>query len=362
MMYVSSLKLTNFRNFERAEFTFDQAKTAIWADNARGKSNVLEALYFLALAKSGRGARDRDVLKWGANYFVIDAQIEREDRSFPIRIAYDPLVGKKQASLAETSLPRLSDLIGAFNAVLFSPEDVDLVLREPAQRRRILDILVSQSSASYLADLEGYQRVLAQRNRLLKDRRSALLSNPEQVEPWNEQLSNLGARIISRRLEALNDIQHLLSEYYQAIAPTPEKMKASYRSPISMETRDQGREILFEALTTRLPQEVELRYTLTGPHRDNLIFTLDDKAVHQFASQGQLKTVLLSWKLAEATFLEQQTGWRPVLLMDDVFSELDPNRAKAVLNLIPDFGQVVVTSARDPDLDFEAHGFRLLKL
>ena len=135
-MYVSSLKLTNFRNFEHAEFTFDQAKTAIWADNARGKSNVLEALYFLALAKSGRGARDRDVLRWGANYFVIEAQIEREDRSFPIRIAYDPLVGKKQASVAETSLPRLSDLIGAFNAVLFSPEDVDLVLREPAQRRR----------------------------------------------------------------------------------------------------------------------------------------------------------------------------------------------------------------------------------
>ena len=139
-MYVSSLKLTNFRNFEQAEFTFDQAKTAIWADNARGKSNLLEALYFLALAKSGRGARDRDVLRWGADYFVIEAQIEREDHPFPIRIAYDPRVGKKQAFLEETSLPRLSDLVGAFNAVLFSPEDVDLVLREPVQRRRILDI------------------------------------------------------------------------------------------------------------------------------------------------------------------------------------------------------------------------------
>ena len=362
MMYVSSLKLTNFRNFDQAEFAFDKAKTAIWADNARGKSNVLEALYFLALAKSGRGARDRDVLKWGADYFVIEAHIDREDHPLSIRIAYDPRVGKKQAFLAETPLSRLADLIGAFNAVLFSPEDVDLVLREPAQRRRILDILVSQSSASYLADLEGYQRVLAQRNRLLKDRSSALLSHPEQVEPWNEQLVELGARIVSRRLEALDDIQPLLTEYYQAIAPMSEKMQASYRSPISMETRDRGRDILFEALTTRLPQEVELRYTLTGPHRDNLIFALDGKAAHQFASKGQLKTVLLSWKLSEATFLERQTGWRPVLLMDDVFSELDPKRARAVLNMIPDFGQVVVTSARDPDLDFEAHGFRMLGL
>ena len=361
-MYVSSLKLTNYRNFEQAEFAFDQAKTAIWADNARGKSNLLEALYFLALAKSGRGARDKDVLRWGAEYFVIEAQIEREDHPFPIRIAYDPRVGKKQAFLDETSLPRLSDLIGAFNAVLFSSEDVDLVLREPAQRRRILDILVSQSSPSYLADLEGYQRVLAQRNRLLKDRGSALLSHPEQIKPWNGQLAELGARIVSRRLEALDDIQPLLSNYYRSIAPTPEEMKANYRCPVSMETREQGQEILFDALTSRLPQEVELRYTLTGPHRDNLVFTLDGKAAHQFASKGQLKTVLLSWKLAEATFLERKTGWRPVLLMDDVFSELDPKRAEAVLNMIPDFGQVVLTSARDPDLDFEAQGFQLLEL
>ena len=168
-------------------------------------------------------------------------------------------------------------------------------------------------------------------------------------------LAELGGRIVSRRIEALHEIQPLLTEYYRSIAPTSEKMQASYRSPISMETRDRGQDILFEALTTRLPQEVKLRYTLTGPHRDNLIFTLDGKAVHQFASKGQLKTVLLSWKLAEATFLERQTGWRPVLLMDDVFSELDPKRAQAVLNMIPNFGQVVVTSARDPDLDCLKH-------
>ena len=361
-MYVSSLKLTNFRNFEQAEFSFDQAKTVIWADNARGKSNLLEALYFLALAKSGRGARDRDVLRWDADYFVIEAQIEREDHPFPIRIAYDPRVGKKQAFLEEISLPRLSDLVGAFNAVLFSPEDVDLVLREPAQRRRILDILVSQSSASYLADLEGYQRVLAQRNRLLKDRGSALLSHPEQIDPWNRQLAELGARIVARRLEALDDIQPLLDEYYRSIATTSEKLKADYRGPISLKTLDRGQEILFEALRDRLPQEVELRYTLTGPHRDNLVFALDGKAAHQFASKGQLKTVLLSWKLAEATFLERRTGWRPVLLMDDIFSELDPKRAEAVLEMVPHFGQVVLTSARDPDLDFVAQGFRLLEL
>lgn len=360
-MYVSSLKLTNFRNFDQVEFSFDQNKTAIWADNARGKSNLLEALYFLALSKSGRGTKDRDVLRWGTDFFAIEARIKREDSEFSIRIAYDPRVGKKQAFLDNTPLPRLSDLIGAFNAVLFSPEDVDLVLREPSQRRRILDILVSQSSGSYLSDLELYFRVLAQRNRLLKDRGSKLLAYPEQLMPWNVQLAEVGSRIISKRQIALDDIQPLLNRYYGQIAPNAEQLRAVYRCAVPIEDQKNGQKILLETLTSRVSQEVELRYTLTGPHRDNLIFMLNDKEAHQFASKGQMKSVLLSWKLAEATYLEIQTNRRPVLLMDDIFSELDPKRSEALLEIIPSFGQVILTSARDPDLNFKAQGFHLLK-
>jgi DNA replication and repair protein RecF len=361
-LHVSSLKLTNFRNFDHADFTFDREKTAIWADNARGKSNLLEALYFLALSKSGRSAKDRDVLRWGTEFFSLEAEIVREDRTFPIRIAYDQRIAKKQATVNRAPLPRLSDLIGEFNAVLFSHEDVDLVLREPAQRRRILDILVSQSSASYLSDLELYLRILAQRNRLLKDRGSSLLSRPEHMRPWNTQLAETGARIVVCRLNALEEISSLLNKYYQEIAPTSEILSAVYRSPVSYANREHAQPILEAALAEKLPQEVELRYTLTGPHRDNLLFTLDNKAAHQFASKGQLKSVLLSWKLAEATFLEIQTGRRPVLLMDDIFSELDPKRSEALLHMIPSFGQVILTSARDPDLDFKSQGFHLLEL
>lgn len=359
-MHVSALKLSHFRNFEQAEFRFDQDKTVIWADNARGKSNLLEALYFLALGKSGRGAKDRDVLRWGADYFVIEASVDREDTTFPIRIAYDLRVGKKQAFLNKTPLPRLSDLIGAFNAVLFSPEDVDLVLREPSQRRRILDILVSQSNASYLSDLEFYQRVLSQRNRLLKDRGAHLLSDPDQMVPWNLQLAELGSRIIRCRLDALDAIQPRLDAYYQDIAPTGERLEALYRSPVS--DRDRGQEILVKALQDRLRQEVELKYTLTGPHRDNLVFMLDGKEAHTFASKGQLKSVLLSWKLSEATFLNDRTDRQPVMLMDDIFSELDHNRAEAVLKLMDTFGQVILTSARDPDLDFSSQGYDRIEL
>ncbi|MDA0744889.1 MAG: DNA replication/repair protein RecF [bacterium] len=361
-MYLSVIQLANYRNFEQAEFAFDKDRTAICGENARGKSNLLEAIYFLAIAKSGRGAKDRDVVRWGADYFSIDAVIERDGRPFPVRVAYDSRVGKKKAYLETTPLPRLAALIGTFNAVLFSPEDVDLVLRDPPQRRRLLDILVSQSNVSYLSDLEDYRRTLAQRNRLLKDHGRQLLSDPGQLAPWDAQLADLGARVIRYRLEALDEIQPLIETYCQKIAATSEHLQASYRSPVSFEKRDQGREILIKAYQDRRREEIEQGFTLCGPHRDNLIFQLDGRAAHQFASKGQLKSVLLAWKLAEASFLASRTGRQPVLLMDDIFSELDRKRSYALLDLMASFGQIVMTSARDPDLKFEEQGFRVIEL
>ncbi len=361
-MYISALKLTNFRNFDQAEFRFDKDKTAVCGDNARGKSNLLEALYFLAIGKSGRGTKDRHVLRWGASYFSIEAVVEREDQSLSIRIAYDSRVGKKRAYLENHPLPRLSGLVGTFNAVLFSPEDVDLVLRDPPQRRRILDILVSQSNASYLSDLELYHRVLSQRNRLLRDRRTQLLTDPEQLGPWDAQLAELGARIIRQRLDALDETRPMIEQFYRRIASTSEHLQADYRSLVSPDEREQGQEVLASALDARRAEEVDLGFTLSGPHRDNLVFMLDERVAHQFASKGQLKSVLLAWKLAEATFLETRTQRRPVLLMDDIFSELDRNRAFSLMDLVTSFGQVVLTSARDPDLGFEAQGFQMVEL
>jgi DNA replication and repair protein RecF len=360
-LYVSALKLVNFRNFPEAEFAFDEQRTAVCGANGRGKSNLLESVYFLAVGKSGRGARDREVLRWGAEFFSIDAQVAREDRSFAVRIAFDPRLGKK-AHIGEQPLPRLSNLIGEFNAVLFSPEDVDLVLRDPSQRRRILDILVSQSSSSYLSDLEVYRRALSQRNRLLRDGGPRLLADPSQLGPWDEQLAEAGARIIRRRLEALDAVQGPIERFYSEIAPKSEVVRAEYRGIVREADRDRAHEILAEALHTRRQQEAELGYTLSGPHRDNLVFLVNGREAHQFASKGQLKTVLLAWKLAEATFLEAQTGRRPVLLMDDIFSELDRERAFSLMDLVGSFGQVVLTSARDPDLPLDAKGYCLVEL
>ena len=354
-MYLKALKLVNYRNFDAVDFEFPGRKTAVCAENGAGKSNLLEAIYFLAIARSGRGSRDRDVVRWGAEYFSIEASVAYEDRPRSIRIAFDRRAGKKKALLDTAPLPRLSGLVGTFNAVLFFPEDVDLVLRDPPQRRRLLDILVSQSKTSYLSDLDQYRRVLAQRNRLLKEERGR---DVRHLAPWDVQLAALGARIIRDRLDALDAMRPEIDGYYRQISQGREQIGSAYRSPVKADERDRGQEILESELKQRRADEADLGYTLVGPHRDNLIFTLDGRSAHKFASKGQLKSILLAWKLAEAAYLESHTGRFPVLLMDDVFAELDRRRSEAAMELVTSFGQVFITAAREPEVNFEDRGFQ----
>ena len=354
-MYLTALKLVNYRNFDAVDFEFPGRKTAVCAENGAGKSNLLEAIYFLAIARSGRGSRDRDVVRWGAEYFSIEASVAYEDRPRSIRIAFDRRAGKKKALLDTAPLPRLASLVGTFNAVLFFPEDVDLVLRDPPQRRRLLDILVSQSKTSYLSDLDQYRRVLAQRNRLLKEERGRDVRN---LAPWDVQLAALGARIIRDRLDALDAMRPEIDGYYRQISQGREQIGSAYRSPVKADERDRGQEILESELKQRRADEADLGYTLVGPHRDNLIFTLDGRSAHKFASKGQLKSILLAWKLAEAAYLESHTGRFPVLLMDDVFAELDRRRSEAAMELVTSFGQVFITAAREPEEKFEDRGFQ----
>jgi len=352
-LFLSTLKLVNFRNFEQESFDFENALTAVCADNARGKSNLLEAVYFLAIGKSGRGARDKDVVRWGETFYRVEGGLSSPE-PVDLAIAYDASLGKKRAFRDNVALPRLSDLIGALNAVLFSPEDVDLVLRDPPQRRRLLDILVSQWNPPYLSDLDAYRRVLAQRNRLLKEKPSGVRG---QLPAWNHQLADVAGRIVRERYNALDRMRGPAAEFYQRIGKATEALETVYRSPVAAADRDRGSEVLGEELDRRTDEELNLGFTLVGPHRDNLVFQLNGHAAHRFASKGQLKSVLLAWKLGEATYLAEQTGRKPVMLLDDIFSELDSFRAESLLEMVQSFGQVVLTTARDPDLDFASHGF-----
>lgn len=346
-MFIEELSLENYRSFKKGHFSFTSNRTVICGENGKGKSNLLESIYFFAVAKSNRSSPERDVVRNGENYFQIQAGLTRGSHAFKVRIYYDQQTGKR-IFLDGAPLSRLSDLLGTFNAVLFSPEDVDLVLRFPHERRRMLDMLASQASVSYLADLQTYQRALTQRNRILKNGLSSA-SAEGQLFPWDQQLAEAGARLVRFRREAVRAVGPQAGEFYASFSPHGEDLRVRYESPLGEGEVGLIGTSLLRLLAVARDREMRLGHTTVGPHKDQLLFEIAGRDIQRHASKGQMKCVLLSWKLAEAGFLQGLSKEMPVLLLDDIFSEIDANRSACLLDLLPGFGQVILTTARDPD-------------
>ncbi len=347
-MRIRELSLRPFRNFSSIHLQLEADRTLIFGPNGRGKSNILEAISYLSIGKSVRGAKDQQAVPHNGEYFDIRASCEDGRHVQKMRIFFGKKEGKK-AFLDENPLARVSDVLGHFRTVHFSPEDVSLVLRFPAQRRRILDILISQSSADYLRDLQHYQRVLNQRNHLLRTaKRSAVRVLSDQViAPWDIQLAELGARIRGKRFAALEILSGPFVQFYARFSPGGEEAAIEYKGH-----REQGADLelaLADELKRKRVQELQAGHTLCGPHRDDVSFLLDGQSAEIYASEGQLKTILIAWKLAEGRYLERQCGQQPVILFDDVFSELDHDRIGVLLEIVDEFEQVVVTTPQKPE-------------
>lgn len=343
-MRIHRVTLRPFRNFAALTVPFDADHAVVCAGNGRGKSNLLEAISFLSIGKSVRGAHDGEVVPHGGEYYDIEGQCDDGRGPACIRLFYDRSTGKT-AFRDGAPLPRVADMVGRFRSVHFSPEDVALVLRAPAERRRLLDILLSQASPDYLDLLLRYQRALAQRNRVLREQRGGAAPPapwPE-LEPWSEQVAAHGGAIRSRRHELVEGIAPLLSGFYRELSGAGEELAVRYRggtpdTPVAMATA------LVEELHARRSQDYHASHTTSGPHRDDLQFSLSGQEAETYASAGQLKSILIAWKMAEMRVLEAPAGNEPVLLLDDVLSELDERRAAALLELVGTFRQVILTS------------------
>jgi DNA replication and repair protein RecF len=346
---IRALTLQPFRNFDQIHFSFEGDHILIFGPNGHGKSNILEAISYLSIGKSVRGAKDQQAIPHGGEYFDIRALCDNGRQEQMLRIFYSRKSGKKFFR-DEAPMPRVSDMLGLFRTVHFSPEDVSLVLRFPAQRRRLLDILISQSSPRYLRDLQQYQRVLMQRNYLLRSQRKGNIGfhGEQSLEPWSVQLAQLGARLRKQRLEVLGAIAEPFIDYYCRFTSAQEAVAVEYQG-FNAKGESEIEAELQEELRRRRYQEKNVGYTLCGPHRDDLVFTLNGQPADPFASEGQLKTILIAWKMAEVRILEQPTGGQPVLLLDDVFSELDQQRLKELQKVIDEFEQALVTSPREPE-------------
>ncbi|KRM59918.1 hypothetical protein C5L31_000075 [Secundilactobacillus malefermentans] len=344
-MYLKNMSLHHFRNYEAIDVTFKNGINILLGENAQGKTNLLEAIYFLALTRSHRTNSDRELISWDAEAAQVVGRVQKQTTSVPLEID----LGKsgKRAKINHLEQAKLSQYIGQLNVILFAPEDLSLVKGSPQVRRRFIDMEFGQMNSRYLYNLSQYRTILKQRNRYLKELRSHKESDLVFLDVLSDQLAAYGAEIIWERLKLLKELEHWAAEVHQEISQGSERLTFRYITPlekeqlVSTDTIYEGLKKLFEE---KREKELFQRTTLFGPHRDDLQFFVNDKNVSTYGSQGQQRTAALSVKLAEIDLMKAETGEYPVLLLDDVLSELDDNRQTHLLTAIQDKVQTFLTT------------------
>lgn len=369
-MQLSHLSLTNFRNYARLELDFDSGVTVLQGDNAQGKTNLLESLHILATTKALRGVNDRELVNWvareepgGGARLAADVISVGTAARVEVGVSVQPAEGDAPASLARryriNGVPRrAADVLGNLVVVLFSPADVDLVAGSPAVRRRYLDIAISQVDHRYLRSLQQYQRVLLQRNHLLRQIRDGR-ARSSQLEFWDLQLVEHGAYILAARLGLVAALNESIATTHSELVGRPERLALAYQTTAGAASTTADERLAMDALSAVLRQRLTdgrekerlAGASLYGPHRDDLRFTIDGVDVQIYGSRGQQRTVALAVKLAESATIARLIGVQPVLLLDDVMSELDPHRRRHVLDSIRPDQQVILTCTDLAPLD-----------
>ncbi len=337
----------------------------IHGDNGQGKSNLLESIYMLAIAKSPRAAADRELMRRQASDPVVYSRVAAlirsggEDLKLQIDLGTAGADGGERAAGSPHLLKRFSvngaprraaDLVGSLNAVMFSAQDLEVVYGPPTVRRRYLDILISQIDRSYLEALQRYQRILYQRNHLLKRLREALKGTGE-LEVWNDRLVSEAKQVVARRAETIEALSETAARIHLDLAGNGEDLRLTYRPSVPVDPRgseDEIAERLHAALAERRAGEIARGMTVCGPHRDDFGLLVDGMEAAAYASRGQSRTAVLSLRLAEAQHLRNRRHREPVLLLDDVLSELDTGRRRHVLHRVALYEQCFVTTS-DPD-------------
>ena len=361
-MIIREIELGQFRNYDRQKIVTEPGINVFYGDNAQGKTNILEAVYLCACARSHRTARDAEMIRHQADHYSVRLCFVNQNGSEEeIEIEYleavpgDPQRTRSLRLIRHNGirLEKVGDLMGIFHAVIFAPEDLMLVKEGPATRRRYLDLLISQVRPSYFLNLQQYSRYLLQRNKLLKDLREMRFSGAEglneqtrlQLDVWNQSLAEQAAGLIEQRQIYARRIAELAGQVQEKISSGKEKLYVKYRTTAGIKqemNRKQIFEVYYNKLKTMVNDDLDKGTTGYGPHRDDLELSLDGDGLKPFASQGQQRSAVLSMKLAELAILRQDTGEAPVLLLDDVMSELDENRRASLLDNIKD-AQVFVT-------------------
>ena len=349
-MYIESLELKNYRNYQNLQLDFDKGTNIFYGDNAQGKTNILESVYLCGTTKSHRGSKDKEIIRFGEEESHIRMMIRKDELSYKIDMH---LRKNKAKGVAINGLPikKARELFGIVNLVFFSPEDLNIIKNGPGERRRFMDLELCQLDQLYLTDLAGYNHIVNQRNRLLKD----LYTNPslkETLEIWDLQMLQYGTKIIEKRKSFVRDLNHVIQDIHHNLTGGIEHLEVVYEP--STEAED------FEnVLKKNRERDIRMKMTSAGPHRDDLSFVVDGIDIRKYGSKGQQRTAALTLKLSEIYLVKQKIKDTPVLLLDDVLSELDSNRQTYLLDCIHDIQTLITCTGLD---DFVSHQFHINKV
>ena len=349
-MIIKSIELQNFRNYEDLNISFDEGTNIFYGDNAQGKTNILEAAYLSGTTKSHKCSKDKEMIRFGEQESHIRTVVVKKDKEYQIDMH---LKNNRSKGIAINKVPikKASELFGILNMVFFSPEDLNIIKNGPAERRRFLDSELCQLDKIYLSDLTTYNKILNQRNKLLKD----MVYRPDLKDTlpvWDMQLVENGRKIIRRRKQFVDELNEIVHDIHYRISGEKEDLLLQYEPSIE--------DIFFEDELSRV-KERDMRQCMTsvGPHRDDLLFSIGEVDIRKFGSQGQQRTSALSLKLSEIELVKRSIHDTPVLLLDDVLSELDSNRQNYLLNSIHDTQTLITCTGLD---EFVKNRFQINKI
>jgi DNA replication and repair protein RecF len=347
---IRSLKLKNYRNYDLLKLDFDGAANIFYGDNAQGKTNILEAVYISGTTKSHRGAKDRELIRFGQDESHIEAIVEKNGIDYQLDMH---LKKNSPKGIAINKMPirKASELFGIVNFVFFSPEDLNIIKNGPSERRRFIDMELSQLDRVYLSNLTNYNRIVNQRNHLLK---SMGIGGElkDTLEVWDMQLIQYGDKIIERRKEFLDRVNEIISSIHKKLTGNREEIQVIYEP-------SNGNLTLEQALQKNRERDIRIKSTSAGPHRDDICFMVGGLDIRRYGSQGQQRTAALSLKLSEIELVKQAAKDTPVLLLDDVLSELDKHRQNYLLDSINDIQTLITCTGVE---DFVNHRFYINKV
>lgn len=349
-MRIVELELNNFRNYEKLALNLSPKLNIFIGENASGKTNLLESVYYLGVGKSFKTSKDKELVKWGESSAYLKIVIEKKYRTHTIEMQIDEK-GQKKIIINKIPITKIGELIGVLKVVLFSPEEMKFIKETPLERRRFMDISLSQQDKNYYYNLVQYNKILGQRNKLLKDYYGSK-GIEKMLEIWDNELSKKAVLIADKREKFLKDLEVIASNKMLELTDGKEDVKLFYETRVNTSSNSPVEEFL-QVLKDDREKDLKLTYTSSGVHRDDLRIEVNGVDVRKYGSQGQQRSTALALKLAEIDLFYEKTGESPILLLDDVLSELDKSRREQLIKIASKEQTIITATEYEENVDAE---------